>query len=332
MISIRDAIHTYAATRRKTWEHDRGKTVGASEIGQCARKTWFSKNDAPRDPEYQDNWGAQLRGAIIEDHLWMPALRATLPEGVRLLFAGEEQQTFFDGYLSATPDGLLVWPNGYCIDLDNKSFDPRIDIQKEKSEHSFQVQAQIGAIRATSQYQPEEGIISYINASWFDDIREYPVKWNPRIYAAAQVRAEEIMTARDALELSPEGKMAGGKECEWCAWASHCADVTVAGVPTNDVEMLPYEEIVRLEVLVNSAREAAQMKEDASGQHAQAQEAIKQFLREHNIRRYKGDGWSVSYSAVSGRATYDFAAIERAGIDLSSYTKTGSPSERLYIR
>ena len=53
-----------------------------------------------------DVWGATLRGRLFEDHFWVPALRACY--GAKLLFAGDQQQTFVSGFLSATPDGLLI--------------------------------------------------------------------------------------------------------------------------------------------------------------------------------------------------------------------------------
>lgn len=329
--SVRECLHAYAATLEKTWQHDRSKTVGASEIGQCARKTWFAKHDAPRDEAYTDGFGARLRGNVIENEYWLPALRATLPEGALLLFAGEEQQTLVSGYLSATTDGLMVWPDSRCINLDNKSIDPRAHLQKEKPEHAFQVQTQMGLIREKTEYKPDISIISYIDASFWDKVTEFVVPFNERIYANAHVRAERIMTERDPLGLPPEGKMAGGDECKYCAWASHCAAVTVAGVP-NEEQQLGHNVIERLHGLRDLEREAAAAKDEATIEHARAVEAIKQFLRERNTRRYKGSGWSVSYSTTAGRAALDIAAVEAAGIDLTPYYKTGKPSERLTIK
>lgn len=333
MISIKQIIHDYAAGQVKTWAHDRSTTVGGSEIGQCARKIWFTKNDAPHDPGYVDNWGARERGNLIENYWWLPAMRAwvAMQGGVRLFYAGEEQQTLVDGYLSATTDGLLVWSNGLAINLDCKSTDPRIDIQKEKSEHSFQVQVQMGLIRSCTEYQPEQSILSYINASWLDDVREYVVPWLPRVYKAAQDRARQIMTARSALELPPEGKMAGGDECRYCAWASHCAAVTVAGVPREE-QPLDDEAAEQLLALRDAERGLLANRQNAEREHAEIIEDIKRFLRENNTRRFKGDGWSVSYSVTTGRATLDTVAVEAAGIDLSPFYAPGKPSERLTIR
>src|SRR4051812_7906785 len=93
LISIRNLLHRYATTCQKIWAHDRSKTVGASEIGNCARQTWFSKNGVSHDPDYKVSWGALLRGIIIEEQFWVPALRSELPEYVKLLYAYPEQKT-----------------------------------------------------------------------------------------------------------------------------------------------------------------------------------------------------------------------------------------------
>ena len=107
-ISIKSMLDAHFAATGKTWEHDRDLSVGASEVGQCLRKTWFAKTGVDPDPDYLDRYGAKLRGDLIETHHWEPGIRAQLPDGVALLFAGADQKTLVDGYLSATSDGLLV--------------------------------------------------------------------------------------------------------------------------------------------------------------------------------------------------------------------------------
>ena len=95
---------------------DRGNTVGASEIGQCARKIFFAKNSDDRayaisvDHDYVDSGGAALRGRLLEENYWLPALRMRF--GDKLLYAGNEQSTLCAGFLSAT--GRL-WREGLQI-------------------------------------------------------------------------------------------------------------------------------------------------------------------------------------------------------------------------
>jgi len=176
-LSIKAMLGRHVAQNPKIWAHDRDLTVGASEIGQCARKTWFAKNDTPADPDHIDRYGAKLRGDLIEAHYWEPGIRAQLPDGVELMFAGREQKTLVDGYLSATSDGLLVglprdclrWLGvddlgGDCLVVECKSIDPRVDLREAKAEHAFQVHCQMGLIRLCSEHEPSYALISYTDA------------------------------------------------------------------------------------------------------------------------------------------------------------------------
>ena len=343
-LSIKHMLDRHVAQNQKTWSHDRGNTVGASEIGQCARKTWFVKNDHAPDPDHEDRYGAKLRGDLIENHHWEPGIRSQLPEGISFLFAGREQKTLVDGYLSATSDGLLVGLSldalshhgidhigGDCLVVECKSIDPRVDLKEAKAEHGFQVQCQIGLIRHCTEYQPNHALISYTDASFLDDVREFPVAFDPDVYRAAKERAIRIMTADAALDLLPEEKIAGGNECRYCPYRSQCAGVTVGAIP-RDAEPLGDNAVAVLHELARAEQAARDEKETAVRRHAESQEKIKRFLREHGTRKVDGDGWSVSYFPVKGRVSLDRKAVTAAGIDLSPFEKEGDPSERLTVK
>jgi hypothetical protein len=344
-ISIKECLQSYGSRLQKAWEHDRLNTVGASEVGQCIRKTWFSKNEAPADPDYEDRFGAKLRGTIIEDHYWVPGLRASLPEGVELLYAGSDQRTLVDGYLSATPDGLLVGcgPDALahfdiddlgsdCLAVESKSIDPRVDIRIEKPEHSFQTQAQMGLLRFATEHKPNYALISYVDASFLDDVREFAIPFDQRIYDVAKERARRVFTTDDALTLPPEGKLAGGNECGYCPWKSHCAAVTVAGIPKDDKATLGENAAAELKRLRDAERDLAAQKDTTEIKHATAREAVKEFLRINGIRRYTGEGWAVSWSSVKSREIVDTKAAEAAGVDLTAFKKVGDPADRLLVK
>jgi hypothetical protein len=148
---IAEALDAFAKSTARTFE-GRENTTGASEIGQCARKIFFVKTEADwlagqRDADHRESWGATLRGRLFEDHVWVPALRARY--GKRLLYAGDQQQTFSLGFLSATPDGLLVdMPadalahlgvqnigNGASIVCEGKTIDPRAKLDGPRPEN-----------------------------------------------------------------------------------------------------------------------------------------------------------------------------------------------------
>ena len=324
-ISIKSMLDAYVAANGKTWAHDRDLTVGASEVGQCLRKTWFTKNGVDPDPDYLDRYGAKLRGDLIENHHWEPGIRAQLPDGVALLFAGSEQKTLVDGYLSATSDGLLVGVSpdalshhgvddigGDSLVVECKSIDPRVSLKDAKAEHEFQVHCQMGLIRHCTEYRPNFALISYTDASFLDDVTEFAIAFDPHIYAAAKVRATRVMTADTSLDLPPEGKLAGA-------------------IP-EDREPLGGNALTALKTLVTEEQAARAEKDATARRHAEAQERIKQFLREHRTRKVEGDNWSVTYFPVKGRLSLDRKAVEAAGIDLSPFETPGDPGERLTIK
>ena len=344
-LSIRTMLHEYATSLTRTWAHDRSNTVGASEIGQCLRRTWFAKNDAPPDPNHRERYGAMLRGTLIEEHYWVPGLRAALPDDVQLLMAGDAQRTLVDGYLSATPDGLLVGDNindslehlgisdaGDSIAVECKSIDPRVDIQNEKPAHSFQTQCQIGLIRHATAYRPNYALISYTDASFLDDVREFAVRFDPTIYEVAKHRARQVMTTDKPLDMPPEGKFAGGGECKYCPWKSHCAAVTVAGLPPVLDVQLSDNAMTELRIVRDLERALTTRAEEVAMELGHARQSIKDILREHGVRRAKGDDWSVSWSVAKGRETIDTKAAEAAGVDLLPFKKIGDPSDRLVVK
>ena len=240
-ISIKSMLDAHVAANGKVWEHDRTLTVGASEVGQCLRKTWFAKNGIDPDASYIDRYGARLRGDLIENHHWEPGIRSQLPAGIDFLFAGPEQKTLVDGYLSATSDGLLVGVSTDALShhgiddigvdslvVECKSIDPRVGLKDAKTEHQFQVHCQMGLIRHCTEYQPTHALISYTDASFLDDVTEFAIAFDTEIYQAAKSRATEVMTATAAEDLRPEGKLSGGNECRYCPHQSRCAGMIVS--------------------------------------------------------------------------------------------------------
>jgi hypothetical protein len=331
--SVREGVHAFLRIHGKAWEHDRSATIGASEIGQCARRVWFLKNGIEADdpPPLK---GAAIRGDLIEQHIWVPAMRTHVESlGGKLLFAGEEQQTLADGYLSCTPDGIAVdLPGEPCLLTECKSIDPRVTLSEVKSEHFAQVQVQLGIVRACTEWKPERAIVSYINASFFDGVEEFEVTFDPAVYLAAKARALSIMDATAAMELRPEGKMAGGKECAHCPWASRCAHEQAASVPAKADVPLGDNALKALEQAVARQLAAKEAGEAAKAERAEAEEEIKEILRAHGARRFETSEWGVSWSSVKGRTTTDLKAAAKAGVDLTPFTREGDPSERLTIK
>ena len=186
---IAEALADYANATARLFD-EREQTVGASEVGQCARKVYWLKNSddpmltARRATKALSMAGARrLRGRIYEDHFWVPAMRARF--GDALKFAGAEQRTFASGFLSATPDGLAVTA-AECFLLECKTIDPRTKLSGPKPEHHFQVQSQLGLVRETTKYKPTHAIVSYTDTSFWNEVVEFKIVFDPAIYEIAK--------------------------------------------------------------------------------------------------------------------------------------------------
>lgn len=349
---IKDALNQYAIDTNRAFSSDRSQTVGASEVGQCARKVFWVKNEgdpvygAPRDPEYVDSWGARARGSIYENHFWEPALRARF--GENLLFAGADQKTFVSGFLSATPDGLICnladdalahlgVPSlgGDCIMVECKTADPRTNLSHPKPENVFQTQVQIGIVQESTSYNPTYSLLTYTDASFWNEVLEFPIKYDPKIYEAAQARASMIMTATHAADLKPEGWIAGGRECEYCPFTKACG-IERRTVPEKEIAKVDPQFIAEIADLARAAKEYEAAECESAALLRETQDEIRNRLRAKGLRRVVGQGVAVSWSSVKGRQSYDHKAIreaaKQAGIDIEEFSTVGEATDRLTIQ
>lgn len=349
---IKGALNQFAIDSARAFQTDRSQTVGASEVGQCARKVFWTKNEddpifgAPRDPSYVDGWGARVRGSTYENHFWEPALRWQF--GDNLKFAGTEQRTFISGFLSATPDGLLEnLPDnalahlgvpsigGDCIMAECKTADPRTNLSQPKPENVFQTQVQMGIVRETTLYEPNYSLLTYTDASFWNEVLEFPIKFEPDVYQAAKDRASAIMTATDAGELKPEGWIAGGRECDYCPFTKACG-IERRRVPEQDSAEIDPQFVAEIADLVRQAKRYESAEAENATLLRTVQDEIRNRLRAKGVRRVVGHGVSVNWSSVKGRQSFDQKGIReaavQAGVDLSKFEKAGEPTDRLVIQ
>ena len=182
----------------KTWGgHDRSMTVGASEVGQCQRKLVYDKHNIHPDTGFVQDYGAAERGNAMEDWV-VEGLQHSLPDDIQLLWATDEgQQTLVDklAYQSATPDGLFVSKDLFPLNVDGtdvltncvyneiKSIDPRpYDFLKEpKHVHALQCQQGMDLVRRLTEYEPTHAVITYVNASFYSQIKTFIIPFDQKI-------------------------------------------------------------------------------------------------------------------------------------------------------
>ena len=338
MTIVKNAVDSYVKANLKTFEHDRTMTVGASEIGQCERKTWFTKAELTelgstfeRNPDYVNSWGARERGNLIERHLLVPAIRKAYGKKAKLL--GNKQRSFIDGMISATPDAFINEKEPFLIEI--KSIDPRIKLHEPKPEHVYQVQVQMGILHALKEATHlTHAILVYVNASFPDEITEFRIDYDPDIYMRAQVRAMKIMTAGYYHELQPEGWIAGGKECEYCPFTDACGRARKE-VPTEVIEPADKQFIAEISDMARNYKDLELSIAAYEEDRRRIQNDIKERLREKGQSKIVGDGISISWSAVKGRETFDMARIKEVlaeqGLEIDDYKHEGTPGDRLTV-
>jgi hypothetical protein len=348
---ISDALATYANSTRDS-DRRRASTVGASEIGQCIRKIFYLKNlDDPlfaiqRDAGHVDNWGAQQRGVAFEQAFWVPALRAKY--GERLKFAGSEQRSFENGFLSATPDAILTEAPADILAefgvpdiesdsllLEAKTVDPRVKLDGPKPEHRYQVIVQLGLVRETTSFAPTYAVISYADASFWSEISEFAVKFDPNVYETAKRRAAKAMTARQASELPPEGFISGGGECRYCPFAQACG-IERRTLPETSGAAADPQFIAECHDLAHEAKRCQSAVAIAEIQLRSVQHEIRERLRAKALRRVAGDDFSIVWAPVKGRQSFDVKALKAAaiaaGVDVAQFETIGEPTDRLDVR
>jgi hypothetical protein len=354
LLDFDDIFNRYIEANQKKWSHDRSLTVGASEIFDCERKSWFTKlgkkhGFAP-DEEYVEDWGAMERGNIIENNYVVPAVKHHMPEGVKVLYTGDDQETFVAGHNSATPDGLITGlPLGCsvrvkagtqdividniksdCICLEIKSIDPRATLVEERAKHHGQTQVQIGLFHEKTEWRPYYSIVLYIDASFLSKLTPFVVEYDPKIYAEAKERAARIYGETDPIALSPEGRFSGS--CQHCKWKVACGTAQVGAIPQYDKDphatpetIAAADELVAIYLQKKAEAEAAEKAQKLASQ------AIKDFLMSRNVRKLTSPDWSATWYPSDGKKTYDINAMSADGIDVEPYEKQGAPFDVLRI-
>lgn len=339
---IKETLNQYVTTQDKLWSHDRTKSVGSSEIGQCARKVWYSKHDQAPDDDYKDSWGARMRGTVMENVFYAPAMRARF--GKNFLFGGDEQKTLIAGPLSATPDGIVIGLkkdalkhlgvrsiDNECLAVECKTADPRTNLSEAKPQNLYQTHVQMGLIREQTKYKPHYALLSYIDASFWDQVIEFAVPFSAKIYEAAKVRAKNIIEAKAATDFAPEGWIGGGAECKFCPFLKSC-NIVRRNLPYEDAPVDPQFKAEMEDMVTELARLEDHLDVQTVAVREQ-QQAIKDRLREKGVKKIPG---VVQWSWVSGRSGYDNKAIQAAavaaGVDIEEFKTKGEPTDRLAFK
>lgn len=306
---------------RKTWSVDRSKYLNASEALSCVRKQWFAKHEPSTTPE---DWGFARRGTHGEKYV-VEALRAA---GLNLLFAGDDQVSWTDDELriSATPDGVLYNASGAHIALEIKTIDPRTNrANLPRGQHIAQIQIGMELLCKARGIEIESGLIVYMDASNYNQLNAYRIERDPGILDAMRIRAAQVLRTRNVDRLDREGRATGA--CKTCVYADRC------GVDMTDLKAFTRSNRgSQLYTIVTRYVEIKTQQDALSDEKDQLAEEIKEELRKRNTSSTVVGDVEIELASVAGRSSLDQKAMEKAGIDLAPFKKTGLPSERLTVK
>lgn len=344
VIDFNSMFQAFEASTEKEWKYDRRASLGASEVFQCIRKSFFEKWGYEADDDHEDDWGAAKRGDMIENHFAVPALLAILECGEQLLMAGDDQTTLRMGRLSATPDGLVTNAaanalaqlgiddiESDCFVAEFKSHDPRADIKEEKAVHRGQTQVQMGLLHKLTEWKPQYAVIFYFDASWLSKIKFYVVRYDPKVYAVAEKRADQVFKPGQ----KPEDIVAEGRiddTCNLCKYHEECAIASKIEVPATKRKIDSQADMDALADLARRRDEAKKMQDEGEAEVKILNQEIKEFLRKFDTKGASDDRFSVSLTWNGGKKSTDLLAMQADGIDVESYQNEGNGFQTLRVK
>ena len=281
--------------------------MGSSEVGKCIRQVVYSKTGTPPDQIDPGVSGFTVRGNVMEDQWAAPLIRAWAKEwGGETLWSGQADQQTLIGKgvaLSATPDGVCVnmardclaeygvadIGESQCIVCELKSFDPRLT-KLPKPAHVAQLQAQLGLVRAATNYKPDGGIIMYVNASDWFDIKVFPVAYDENAFRSLVKRADRALKTRNPDDVPPEGKVTGG--CSECQFSKRCLGYTPY-LADDDPRALSEKEVVTVEKLAKRAHTLAQKEQAAKEKRLSVEADLYLAMSKVKKRFVKGKHFAV---------------------------------------
>lgn len=338
------------AQQKKTWSgHDRDATIGASEIGSCARMQVLRKQGHPHDADFVEDYGALERGNAIE--AWfIERMQAELERGyeagehsIELLWATDSgQTTLVRGAQSVTPDGIFAshkaeiqLDNGQtvkCLLNEVKSIDPRPyeRLVKPKFNHVQQVIQGMDLVRELTEFKPDWAVITYINASFLSQQKSFFIPFSQSKADGLRRRAEMINYAKEIPE--PEGHMYETGDCDYCPFKKACELMRFGDMPKAErggVSQADADTVVAAARRLTSAKSALV---EAEENKITAERELVDLMSKLRTSKLQHGDVSVSVWTQAAPPSIDVKAMRDAGIDVDAYLKPHTPGPRVSVR
>lgn len=205
---------------------DRSKYVSASEVAGCARQIVYNRMSPTMGDE---GYGFAVRGHTAEAWI-VEQLRRAHGGEYEFDYIGDDQVSFYLGVQSGTPDGVMfVLDDNAAMLLEFKCVDPRTAWRSlPKKAHVTQCMQNMFLVRECLNLRGtlNSARLLYIDASNYENMVEYTVKYDEGHAKQLTERAEQIMEYATPEEAPPEGVYSG--DCKWCRHKSKCSGAVEA--------------------------------------------------------------------------------------------------------
>jgi hypothetical protein len=349
-VNFQQGFNDYVKDHGKVFAHDRSTTVGASEVFGCMRENVFKKRYpelAELAEEEDPEWGHAKRGDVIENAFVVPVLINMFGEK-NCHMMGEDQKTLVDGRLSATPDGAVTGLDSAALSMYNisdlgedghiaaevKTFGgdfaaPRRTKNDDgtvsyaaRVKHVGQNICQMGLMKLRTNFNPNYGVVLYVNPVNLKDVRPAPVAFDQNVYDAAKERAEDVFDMTKGLADYPaEGRATG--DCTYCEFCAKCQTIEMDRYNEADTE----HDALKAELIKKIDHQAAEVYniraefKDMEKTKKVAESNLRELLLSTGVTKTP----TASLVKYKGRKTLDKVRIaEEFDISLDEYTTTGA--------
>lgn len=264
---------------------DRSKYIGSSDIGQCPKKSYFSKTIG------EDHNLKQLlifeRGhvaeGIVRNGLINNPSKVSFEEQVEV--SGSTPST---KYIKTHIDFVVEFPNEYVV-VECKTISSSLPGSTPRESWVYQVQLQLGLLQQKSKKKVRGLIVAFdLNSG---DAFEFDVEFNEILYNIAIQRADKLWQAVQSQE-EPKGEV--GDLCAFCAFSQHCNTLQSNGIKMpKEVEAIA----LRVKELLSVEKEIKANKQN-----------LKAFMEAANCN--KAIGKSITLSMINRKGTQKISLDE----------------------
>lgn len=289
---------------------DRSQYIGASDVGQCLKKSYLTKT---KGVEYSLKQLMIFQRGHLAEGIVESALKNN-PAGVNYQTQVQTHGIGDFSFMKSHLDFVIEWPNELLV-IECKSISSPLPNNKPRESWMLQVNLQMRQLKNISAKKVDRAIIVTINVN-SGEIGTFEVPYLEAMADLAEQRGMELWTALQEKQ-EPKGELSD--LCGFCDFKSECSTLqcNAAELPVELVEMA--KEIKAISALEKKSKEYKSI--------------LLEYCKEADVKKASADGITISLVNLKGRESISLdKAKELVDEDtLAEILKKGSDSQYVKI-